>query len=156
MTSEKFSDQKFLEIIDRTPLVSIDLIIQNSDKKVLLGKRCNKPAQDYWFVPGGRIRKNETLKQAIRRISKTELGFEISMDQVELIGAYDHIYDDNFADVKNINTHYVALGHLYKIKDNIQITTDTQHNEISWLSIEELLSRDDIHQNTKAYFINNN
>ena len=153
MSSIKFSEQDFLEIIDRTPLVSIDLIIENMDGKILLGKRNNKPAQDYWFVPGGRIRKNETLDKAIKRISKTELGFEISMPQVNLIGAYDHIYDDNFLATEGINTHYVALGHHYKIKDDIHITTDTQHNEITWLSIEELLTRSDVHKNTKAYFL---
>ena len=156
MTSTKFSDQDFLEIIDKTPLVSIDLIIQNSDKKILLGKRCNKPAQGYWFVPGGRIRKNETIEQAIKRISETELGFEINLNEVELIGAYDHIYDDNFTGTKDINTHYVALGHRYRIKDKTNITTDTQHNEIDWFDIRELLNRDDIHQNTKAYFLNKN
>jgi len=152
MLSAKFSDKEFLNIIDKTPLVSIDLIIENPQGKILLGKRCNKPAQGYWFVPGGRIQKNETLEQAIRRISKTELGFEISLNQVELIGAFDHIYDDNFANAENINTHYVALGHRYKASHDLNITIDTQHNEIDWLSIEELLNRDDVHQNTKAYF----
>lgn len=97
MSSNRYPDDEFLNIIDKTPLVSIDLIIENPEGKILLGKRNNRPAQDYWFVPGGRIRKNETLSQAIHRISKTELGFEISLDDVELIGAYDHIYDDNFA-----------------------------------------------------------
>jgi len=154
MSSVKFSDREFLEIIDKTPLVSIDLIIENTEGKTLLGKRNNKPAQHYWFVPGGRIRKNETLDKAVKRISKTELGFEISMHQVDLIGAFDHIYDDNFSAAEGINTHYVALGHHYKIKDNIHITTDTQHNEIAWLSIEELLARNDVHQNSKAYFLN--
>jgi len=152
MLSAKFSDKEFLNIIDKTPLVSVDLIIENPQGKILLGKRCNKPAQGYWFVPGGRIQKNETLEQAIRRISKTELGFEISLNQVELIGAFDHIYDDNFANAENINTHYVALGHRYKANHDLNITIDTQHNEINWLSIEELLNRDDVHQNTKAYF----
>ena len=153
MTSSKFSDADFLNIIDKAPLVSIDLIIENPQGKILLGKRNNKPAQGFWFVPGGRIRKNETLDQAIRRISKTELGFEISMNQVKMMGAYDHIYDDNFAYAQGINTHYVALGHSYKINDDTIITTDTQHNEISWLTTSELLDRDDVHQNTKAYFI---
>ena len=75
MLSAQFSDKEFLNIIDKTPLVSIDLIIENPQGKILLGKRCNKPAQGYWFVPGGRIQKNETLEQAIRRISKNRTRF---------------------------------------------------------------------------------
>lgn len=153
MSSIKFSNEDLLGIIDKTPLVSIDLIIQNPEGKVLLGKRCNKPAQGYWFVPGGRILKNETIEQAIKRISNIELGFEIELKDVELIGAYDHIYDDNFAGAENINTHYVALGHKYQASHDITIVTDTQHNEIDWLSVEELLTRDDVHQNSKNYFI---
>ena len=61
--------QKVLNIIDATPLVSVDLIIENRLKQILLGKRVNRPAQGYWFVPGGRILKNETIKDAIKRIS---------------------------------------------------------------------------------------
>ncbi len=47
-------DEKFLEIIDLSPLVSIDLIVYNDKNEVLLGKRANRPAKDYWFVPGGK------------------------------------------------------------------------------------------------------
>ena len=66
----KQEDELVLKIIDATPLISIDLIILNSNDEILLGKRNNRPAKGYWFVPGGRIRKNETLKQALSRIAK--------------------------------------------------------------------------------------
>ena len=54
--------QAFTEVIDRTPLVSIDLVVENEKGEILFGLRKNRPAKDYWFVPGGRILKNETLK----------------------------------------------------------------------------------------------
>ena len=47
-----------LAIINATPLVAVDLIIENRNKEILLGKRVNRPAQGYWFVPGGRILNN--------------------------------------------------------------------------------------------------
>jgi len=53
------SDDDFLRVIQNTPLVSIDFIIQNSSGEFLLGKRLNKPAKNFWVVPGGRSRKNE-------------------------------------------------------------------------------------------------
>ena len=151
-TSGRLSREHFLSVIDMTPLVSIDLIIQNPEGNILLGKRCNKPAQNYWFVPGGCIRKNEMLAQAIKRISTTELGFEINIEEVELIGVFDHIYEDNFANAENINTHYVALGYRYKSTHTLNINIDTQHNETDWFGIEELLNRDNVHANTKKYF----
>lgn len=144
--------EKFLEVIDLTPLVSIDLIIKRSDNKYLVGERTNKPAQNYWFVPGGRIRKNETLSAAMKRISKVELGFEINIEDTLLLGAYDHIYEDNFNAAADINTHYVALGYQVSVPMNISINTDSQHANIKWLSGDELLASDLVHGNTKKYF----
>ena len=142
----------FLDIIDKTPLVSIDLIIKDSNNKALLGYRNNHPARGFWFVPGGRIRKNETLSQAMKRIALNEIGLEISITGATLLGAYDHIYDDNFDAKPGIKTHYVALGYEIKLPCKQTIKMDTQHSEIQWWSIEDLLKSEAVHRNTKAYF----
>lgn len=145
-------DKKFLTVIDSTPLVSIDLIIEDADGNYLLGKRVNRPAQNYWFVPGGRIKKNETLATAIQRISATELGQTFTLEDTQLLGAYDHIYDDNFAGVENINTHYVVLGYKIILKDKLDLELDDQHSEVKWWSKNDLLTDDNVHNNTKLYF----
>jgi len=44
----------FQAIATHTPLVSIDLIVHDRQRRVLLGWRRNWPAQGCWFVPGGR------------------------------------------------------------------------------------------------------
>lgn len=146
--------QNFLSIIDTTPLVSIDLIIENTQGEVLLGKRVNQPAQGFWFVPGGRIRKNETLAIAMQRISNTELGTVFNLYDTRLLGAYDHIYEDNFAGVESINTHYVALGHQLTVDEDFILKADNQHSDLKWWKKEALLTTEDVHQNTKAYFQN--
>jgi colanic acid biosynthesis protein WcaH len=146
--------QDFLFIIDHTPLVSIDLIIENTQGKILLGRRTNQPAQGFWFVPGGRIRKNETLAVAMQRISSTELGTAFNLSDTLLMGPYDHIYANNFAGVDSINTHYVALGYQLNIDDRFKIQADTQHSEMKWWNKEDLLVSKEVHQNTKAYFQN--
>jgi len=69
--------KQILNIIDSTPLVSVDLIIENPNKEILLGKRNNRPAQGFWFVPGGRIDKNEEIAGAIKRISTKEIGQDL-------------------------------------------------------------------------------
>lgn len=148
------NNEKFLEVIDSTPLVSMDLLIEDKQGRVLLGKRLNKPAQGFWFVPGGRIRKNETLSDAIVRISKAELGVEITLSKALLIGVFDHIYDDNFAGAEGINTHYVAMGYQVKLSDDFQVKTDEQHSEIHWWSKDDLLQDESVHKNTKLYFQN--
>ena len=47
------------------PLVSIDLLVTRpgtQGKELLLGLRNNRPAQGWWFTPGGRIRKNVAMQ----------------------------------------------------------------------------------------------
>lgn len=145
-------ESKFLEIISNTPLVSIDLIIENSKRHILLGKRVNRPAKGYWFVPGGRIQKNEKISDAIRRISRVELGVEIAISEAELYGTYDHIYEDNCFGREGINTHYVVLAYRARLNDGQRITPDCQHASIEWWEQDALLSSDDVHENTKRYF----
>ncbi|HAT2422693.1 TPA: GDP-mannose mannosyl hydrolase, partial [Citrobacter freundii] len=75
-----FLDYEDLVMVVRSaPLISIDLIIENEDGEFLLGKRCNRPAQGYWFVPGGRIYKDETFKEAFSRITEKEIGVNLDI-----------------------------------------------------------------------------
>ena len=148
------NNKPFLKIIDTIPLISIDLILEDQHGKILLGKRSNRPAKNYWFVPGGRIRKNEKLADAIKRISLAELGSELTLSDGQLLGAFDHIYDDNFAGVDDINTHYVVLAYRIKLKEAFEIVADAQHSEMKWWRKEDLLDDAEVHQNTKAYFLN--
>ncbi|HKJ15485.1 MAG: GDP-mannose mannosyl hydrolase [Desulfobulbales bacterium] len=148
----KIDKKHVLEIIEATPLVSIDLVIRNPSNKVLLGKRNNRPAMGYWFVPGGRIFKNETINQALKRISEVELGQDLSTKAPSLLGAYDHIYEDNFLNVKGINTHYVVLAFVIALQQEIEVKSDEQHTELKWWEIDKLLQDQTVHQNTKVYF----
>ena len=63
-----------IEVVRSAPLVSIDLIARRPDGAVLLGYRRNRPAQGFWFVPGGRILKGERMAEALVRIVRRELG----------------------------------------------------------------------------------
>ena len=44
-------------------------LIYNGNKEVLPGWRNNLPARNYWFVPGGRIYKDESIRNALLTIS---------------------------------------------------------------------------------------
>ena len=148
------NSEDFLNVIERTPLVSIDIILKNQLGEILLGRRTNRPAKDFWFVPGGRIRKNETLHAAMSRISSVELGVELQIDNSKLIGAYDHIYTDNFLGKSGVSTHYVALGYEVNFPSECLLNFDAQHSEVRWWPLSLLLESDLVHDNTKAYFEN--
>lgn len=55
-------DDEFAHIVRLAPLVSIDLIIRAAKQNVLVALRTNEPARGVYFVPGGRIRKDETKR----------------------------------------------------------------------------------------------
>ena len=69
-----------------------------------------------------------------------------------MIGAFDHIYADNFLGAPAVNTHYVVLGFEALFPTHATLTPDDQHGELRWWTIEGLLSHPEVHENTKAYF----
>mgnify|MGYP001039279987 CR=1 FL=1 len=143
----------FASIVKHTPLISIDLIVYNSNKKVLLGYRNNLPARDTWFVPGGRIRKNERFAEAFNRITFEELGVSFSMDKAEFKGVFEHHYPgENFAGLPDFGTHYVVLAFALKMSGQTMNLPNSQHCEYKWSKPDEILFANDIHQNVKNYF----
>ncbi len=141
----------FTTVLASTPLVSLDFVIYNAEGKVLLGQRLNRPAQFAWFVPGGRIFKNEAIADAFARLTLAELGEEIHFSKAKLLGAYDHFYADSVFG-EEVSTHYVALAHEFQV-DQLQHLPNTQHNQYKWYSVADLLADDQVHLHTKAYFL---
>jgi colanic acid biosynthesis protein WcaH len=148
----KLPADDFQTIVRKAPLVSIDLVITDSLDCCLLGRRKIRPAKGTMFVPGGRILKNESIDSAFKRILLAETGHRINeQDEQYLLGVYEHFYDDSFWDEK-ISTHYIVLAYRIKLRTRFLEKLDKQHDLLEWLSIDELLSRSDVHKNVKAYF----
>lgn len=148
-----FLDQQtFSTVIKSSPLVSIDLVVINQNGQALLGQRLNRPAKGFWFVPGGRILKNESLASAFKRLTHDELGTEFAIEQAALQGPYDHFYNDNVFG-EEFSTHYVAISFVIKLTQPLSnLPMDVQHNGYKWFAINELLSDTAVHQHTKWYF----
>ena len=69
MSAPRFlASNDFARIVRLAPLVSIDIIVKDPQGYTLLGLRVNEPAKGKYFVPGGVIRKNETIRDAFARI----------------------------------------------------------------------------------------
>jgi colanic acid biosynthesis protein WcaH len=142
----------FATVIDATPLVSIDLLVRNAQGQVLLGYRDNKPAQYTWFVPGGRVRKSETIAEAFARLVSVELGLVWPLDEAEFVGPYEHMYLDNALNRENLTTHYVVLAYTFTVPAEQPLNLKDQHAQSAWWSVAELLASESVHVNTKAYF----
>ena len=143
----------FKHLIQNAPLFAIDLVVVNEQNQILLGQRKNAPAKGYWFVPGGRVYKNESLEQAVQRISHTELGCEIQRQDLQLLGLFDHFYNDSFFDSQT-STHYINATHSIHLSADALNLPVEQHQAYRWMSLEDIEQDQSIHTFSKV-FLNN-
>lgn len=139
-------------MIASVPLVSVDLLLVRQGK-VLLGLRRDEPARGTWFVPGGRIRRAESIAAALQRVWSAELAGEMPIGQHELVGAYEHFYDCAF-DGSAVATHYVVLAYRFYISETVALHP-ASHREQWWAPVDACPSQHNgytVHPNTRAYF----
>ena len=144
----KLSSTDFKTIVKSTPLVSIDLIVRDSEGSVLLGKRTNRPAQGFWFVPGGRVLKDESFDYAFKRLIKEELG--LNSVESKFKGIYQHFYDDNFSE-DDFTTHYLVLAYEITFNGDLALLPFEQHSRYKWFSEKELIESEQVHEHSKWY-----
>ena len=133
----------FKTVVESTPLVSIDLCLVCEDQ-LLMGLRQNEPLKGQWFIPGGRLFKNERWQDGLARIAKTELGLTVNIDNFELMGVWDHFYG-NSAINESVSTHYVNLPHVCYLESWPELALDAQHEAVRWFDIPSLI-KDKGHQ----------
>ncbi|MCK9396646.1 MAG: NUDIX domain-containing protein [Methylobacter sp.] len=143
-------EDEFIRVVKNTPLVALGLVIRSKDNALLMGMRVNEPAAGWWFVPGGRIRKDESIEDAFLRITKAELGSPYSIDRARLLGAFTHKYQTNFAHIPGISTHYVVLAYELLIDVDLGQLPMEQHSKYRWVGENGNLIR--VHPNSIAYF----
>jgi len=144
--------QDFETVIRLTPLVAIDLIVRSPEGKVLVGRRTFEPAKNVFFVPGGRITKNETRAAAFQRLSLEELGLKLDWAEARFVGVNEHLYSTNRFEKQGFGTHYVTLAYEVCLSLELDALPKDQHGEYVWLTPSELLASPDVHENTKVYF----
>ncbi len=139
------SKSDFSQLIKNAPLVAVDLCILKGSK-ILIGKRNNSPAKGFFFVPGGRIRKSETIENAQKRILKNELGITLCKENKnppKNIGIFEHFYSDDSSNSNQYSTHYIVLAYLvhYEIISKIEtISLKDDHSELIWQDLYDLNS----------------
>jgi colanic acid biosynthesis protein WcaH len=169
MRTSWLSAEAFSAACAALPLVSLDLCLTRpgpQGPELLLGLRNNRPAKGWWFTPGGRIRKNEPLADALRRVALDELGLpESALTRARLMGAWDHFYDDSAFD-PGVSTHYVNLPHWLELSMEKAATLalpcsgdaadDTgryagQHARWRWLPLELAARDESVHPYVRVY-----
>jgi colanic acid biosynthesis protein WcaH len=151
MTGIRSADE-FAQVVRLAPLVSIDLIIRDDKQSVFVGLRTNEPAKGLYFVPGGCIRKDETIENAFARILENETGCRASFTDAHFLGVRQHFYPTNRHRLNGYGTHYIVLAYELRFDYRPTIMLDYQHSNHRWMNEDELKAAIDVHDNTKAYF----
>lgn len=142
--------EQFKMLLDHAPLFAIDLVVVNSEQQLLVGLRKNAPAQNYWFVPGGRVFKGETQREAFGRISAQEIGKSVDIENAVLLGIYDHLYDDSvFGD--HLSTHYINATYLIKLDYQQLNLPIEQHAYYRWVDLDSVEIDQTIHFYSKVF-----
>lgn len=169
--NKRLSPEEFAYVIERTSLISVDVLLFNTEGRILLGRRIHEPAKNSWFTLGGRVYKNESLEDAIRRILSAEVAVptrDISLFTSKLHGVYRHKYETNFLEKsKKFGTDYVNFAYslhvaecyetehvrsLEELKGIGDLDKDEQHCAFRWFSIEDIMKDNNVHPYVKCYF----
>src|SRR3989344_1396820 len=115
------------------PSVTVDVLIftvQENKLKIILVKRAIEPFKGSWAIPGGFVRKNESLEEAALR----ELSEETGVKDVYLEQLYT--FGDPKRDPRGrvITVSYMALVNSEKIK--LKASTDAA--EAEWFSVKNM------------------
>lgn len=77
-TKFPLTKKEFKYAYSRVPRLCVDIIL-NTPEGVLLTLRDIEPYKNLWHIPGGTVHYRETIKDAIRRVAKEELGVEVNI-----------------------------------------------------------------------------
>lgn len=148
------SDAHFRDMVASMPLVSVDLVVVRGGCEVLLGLRNNRPAQGYWFVPGGRVLKDERRADALSRVALRELGLNLAEHPLAFIGPFEHFYADCFVGEVGVSTHYVVLAHRVEVPAGFEVQGgDDQHSALRWWPIDQAAHDPAVHGYSRAYLL---
>ncbi len=82
-------DELFFFISRTTPMVNVDLLIKDENRRTLLAWREDSIAGTGWHIPGGIIRFKETFEQRIQKVAQLEVGIDhIQFDPTQSIKSF--------------------------------------------------------------------
>jgi len=117
-----WDDKFWRELQSKAPVLCVDAVVVNDKGEVLLSKRTIEPEKGKWHTPGGVVKFQERVEEAVVRVVKRETG--IVADIVSLLG----VYSDPKRDPRG---HFVTVGYLLKPVRG-KLKSDFQSSELTY------------------------
>jgi len=115
------------------PGVTVDLVIFTVDDKklkVLLVRRANEPFEGYWSIPGGFLKKGESLEEAASRVMEEKTGVrEVYLEQLYTFGRPDR---DPRARIITV-TYFALIPWMRLIQPGSRKISD-----LAWFSVDDV------------------
>jgi len=100
----------FLTVSTLVPIVNVDLLILDENKRILLIRRNDPFFGEGWHIPGGCVRFRETMAQRVDKTALSELGCAVTFDPTP-IAVRDVIIDEQREALvfNNHRAHHLAV-----------------------------------------------
>jgi 8-oxo-dGTP diphosphatase len=99
---------------------------------ILLVKRDREPAKGQWSLPGGRVERGESLREAVVREVREETGIDVDVDG--LIGIAERIVRDDDGDIE---FHYVILDYIATSR-SAAVKAGDDVSDARWVPVGEM------------------
>ncbi len=130
-------DNLYRDIVDNMPVCTVDVAFFNGDaSKVLVFRRAAQPLKGEWFTIGGRLMKNETVRDCAVRQAEVEAGLKLDPGKLFFGGVFDEIHDaSRFGGT--VTYHCVDVCWGYFLDEDARIQPDRQHTECQWRAVDD-------------------
>ena len=117
-------------------LVSACAIIEDKVHEVLLIYEGDMPYHKWWVMPGGYVKPDETIEQAVVREVAEETGLQVT--PAEMIGVFEDFLSEN-----NEPVHHVILAYKATVVGG-RIIFSPEATAYKWLSVTEAINSSEI------------
>ena len=130
------TQEEFTAIYTKVPRLTVEVIVR-SDEGILLTKRAIYPAIGQWHIPGGTVRYNESIRDAVVRIAYAEVGLTIKAYDFIGVIEYPSLDKENYGDPRGVAV--LVKEYSGKVKLNEEAT------EFGWFKVlpDKILAHQD-------------
>jgi ADP-ribose pyrophosphatase YjhB (NUDIX family) len=119
------------DITNGKVLVSVAAVIEGKQHEILLIQEGDMPYHDWWVLPGGYLKPEESVKEALVREVIEETGLKVL--PTRLIGVYD-----DFFSKEDEPTRHVVIAYEVLMVDG-RIVFSQEATAYTWMGVEEAL-----------------